>query len=311
MQKINIKDVVFNKEEDNDKPIIYVWCGLPWSDQKIHIKQVQDTVSAQCINDIEELFKFKANIFYKPNSRFGGFNTRDERVFTTKYIDKFGMNYRKVCIITVASPSECVYRDFRNSSSSYSSAERIDAIERRFDPPVYDEGWDEIIFLRDDSCKRLSRFYADYDYVHFNQDNPNHFRTLGGHMSACSNYVRYKSAEPDTRLYVAALFHDIGKIKTKTKVDKDGYLLNKSIYYDHHHVGAYEFMCYAMYEPKIYKTFSPMDLCDILNLINDHMVPFMEHWDTDPSAEKKFVKARGQWYADRIKLLHEADIASR
>lgn len=160
------------------------------------------------------------------------------------------------------------------------------------------EGWDDIKIYWNMgepnwSISELLK-YADG----FNQDNPHHDLTLGGHLRKCLDNI-----DPsDLVLGMAAILHDIGKPFTKTFKNKKGELSDIAHYYDHHLVGAYDAMFYLKSGG-----FKDEVILEICNYIQWHMQPYFMETD---KAKSKFIRLVGQDFYDKLTLLHQADKAA-
>ena len=104
-------------------------------------------------------------------------------------------------------------------------------------------------------------------------DNPYHKTDITTHMKLTANYAMkldgsgFGKSKDSIARYFAALYHDIGKYKTRT--EKDGI----THYYNHANVGAYDMMCFLTKRIKRCETYYKIFLL-IVTLINYHMKPF-------------------------------------
>lgn len=178
----------------------------------------------------------------------------------------------------------------------------IERMWRQFETPYYFEGWDEIeVFYslsHEESIKVFDNFYDNKEKTfYFNQDNSHHKLTLGEHMSNAADFVdSYGSV-----ITKAALFHDYGKLFTKTFFDKRGNASKDAHYYDHQNVGAYEiFSAYLGMDKK--------EIIEISALICYHMHPYF--WANNPKMEEKYRQLWGEDFYNKILLIHEADVAA-
>ena len=115
----------------------------------------------------------------------------------------------------------------------------------QFQMPYYYEGWDDIKVIK--TCDVETRFKDVHDaieaVVDFKQDNPNHKWNLGGHLSKAFDCALCHNYNKDVQR--AALYHDIGKIFTKTFVNHKGETTNVAHYYGHEGWSAYYLMLAA------------------------------------------------------------------
>lgn len=192
----------------------------------------------------------------------------------------------------------------------------FDVLQRmlhKFQIPIYQEGF-HFIFVEgynySDFSDSLYESNIPIDYrpyilldklKNFNQETHYHkFSLLEHSILAYEEVLRHtrKYGEKDFSLEQAALFHDLGKIKTKVKNDKGEYS-----YYGHANVGAYEFLQnldwlgFRCFEQAIY----------CVALINYHMEPF--GWE---EAKASTVEKKKRFFGDKmyndLMLLHKADM---
>lgn len=177
-------------------------------------------------------------------------------------------------------------------------------------PPDYSEGFDEIRIKCNygDSASRL-KYTQEYLFAptcgidFFDQENSHHNLTLGEHCRMAQKFIIENYPEKQM-LQVAALYHDNGKVFTKTRLNAKGEDDGQCHYYQHHCVGAYDFLFYA----------DTMGLDEkstiyISNLIYFHMHPYVS-WRNSEKAAKKAMKAMGQKMFEDVMRLHEADVAA-
>lgn len=167
------------------------------------------------------------------------------------------------------------------------------------------------VFRNDNYGDEVNRMKYTYTYLFdeahgidlMSQENSHHRLTLGAHCRAAEDFIKQKYPD-DKRLQLAALFHDNGKVFTKTRFNTRGEEDGQCHYYQHHCVGAYDFLLYADA-----MGVSDRDAIYISNLIYFHMHPFMS-WDKSEKSRRKAVKAIGQEMYDDIMKLHAADLAA-
>ena len=123
-------------------------------------------------------------------------------------------------------------------------------------------------------------------------DNPHHTLNILGHCAEAGKYI-YDKGQLD-EIWVAAMYHDIGKPYVKSFFDNKGSPCEHAHYYQHQCVGSY--MSYGMT--------SPIDgtsdrWVKIAWLISTHMDPFLN---------TKYYKNLPTYLKQKIDLLHEADV---
>lgn len=244
--------------------------------QELHKRIKQD------LSDGKNVIYDATNIHYKRRKAFLG------------EISKCGCE--KICYL-VATPYEIC--QLQNKGREREVPEHV--IKRMYTtfyiPQKY-EGWDDIqihwnMGEPNWSISELLK-YSDG----FNQDNPHHDLTLGGHLRKCLINI----SSSDYVLGMAAILHDIGKPFTKTFRNKKGELSDIAHYYDHHLVGAYNAMFYLKSSG-----FDDEAILEICNYIQWHMQPYFIETE---KARAKFVRLVGQEFYDKLMLLHQADQAA-
>lgn len=176
---------------------------------------------------------------------------------------------RKIAVVVWAKVEECIARD--NARERTVGTQVIEKMLRGFQPPYFDEGWDEIR-LEYTSGKYTANDYIDWiDCPH---DNPHHPNTVAEHTHKVVNCVYPVCAENEAPnaahlLHIVAFLHDIGKKHTKSFVNSKGETTDTAHYYDHHNVGSY----YTLgYEP--IQGLSVRNRLLVAWLVNAHMEPF-------------------------------------
>lgn len=192
----------------------------------------------------------------------------------------------------------------------------LDVLQRmlhKFQIPIYQEGF-HFIFVEGYNHSDFFDSFSEGKFPiscrplilldkmkNFNQETHYHkFSLLEHSILTYEEILRHtrKYGEKDLVLEQAALLHDLGKIKTKTKNDKGEYS-----YYGHANVGAYEFLRNLDYMGL--NCFEQAIYC--VALINYHMEPF--GWE---EAKTSTVEKKKEFFGDKmyndLMLLHKADI---
>lgn len=183
-----------------------------------------------------------------------------------------------------------------------------DVIERMYkhwNTPYWFEGWDSIeIHYCDDKRKHLFEWL--YEHRDYQQDNPHHTLSLGGHCLRAAELI------PDSnkyRLYCrrtmfsAMLIHDCGKPFCKKFENSKGEQTDIAHFYLHENVGAYNSLFFE-YPIGV----KPLDVSILVNL---HMKPY--YFEKDGGNEKlrnKYKKLWGIMLYKVVMRLHEADKAA-
>ena len=177
--------------------------------------------------------------------------------------------------------------------------ERIDAQMRRFDPPSFLEGWDEIRIIWHEG-----RFADPWlDGFVLDQSNKHHSLPLDEHMRQCARHAFELGASPE--VCFAAAIHDNGKRWTQTFENREGVKDGQAHYFGHDKYGAYQYLVHANSLRNILRPGDEGFDLYISWLIANHMRPYA--WEVSPSLEKKDLQAWGERIYKDIKDLHEAD----
>jgi predicted kinase len=180
---------------------------------------------------------------------------------------------------------------------------------KKFNMPFFEEGFNTITITGWKNFDKVTQ--DDYRYAEvnikgcahiinsmdeFHQDNPHHELTLGYHCDKVQTIVRNFS--DDKALITASLFHDIGKMYTKS-IDDNGI----SHYYGHAEVGTY----YLLQNLDALNGLGmrSVDVIKSLFYCNYHMRPF--DWKNEEIKEK-YKKLFGAEKYNNLWLLHNADI---
>lgn len=199
--------------------------------------------------------------------------------------------------IVVVTPFEKIYENNKNRVRKV--PEKV--IRRQlhqFEMPVYEEGFDGIIIYHP-----FGRMYSVLESLKmmkdFKQDNPNHSLDLLNHCaSTCSNLLLTET-DLDLNLLSAAMFHDIGKVFTKTFKNIKGEETDIAHYYSHNNVGSYFFLLI-----EFGSTMRNEDKIEIAQLICYHMQPY---FCKSEKAMKRWEERLGSELWEKILKLHEAD----
>lgn len=176
----------------------------------------------------------------------------------------------------------------------------IEKMYKNFCPPSFMEGYDKIkIVMSDYDTDRYSveNFLNVADI--FEQHNPHHTLTLGGHCRKTQKYVDSKGC--NKAMSFAALIHDNGKIFTASFINGKGEETEVMHFYQHHCTGAYDSAFYSKTQG-----FGNSDIIYIANLIYYHMHPLLQ-WKDEKSMARAKASMPEDFFND-IMLLHEGDV---
>lgn len=208
--------------------------------------------------------------------------TRQDRAYIISRCPKF---VKIECHIIWAPVEMCIERDEARERTV--DKDVIDRMVKRFHPPYYDEGIDEISVIVPTGFDK--DLYEDIlvDKLRIPHDNPHHSLNIYDHCHAAYDHV--KSVSDDQELRWAAWLHDIGKPYTKGFVDTHGNPCEYAHFYQHHNVGSWQ--SYGI------RNVTPL----VAWLIGNHMEPFFD---------SKYYKNLPPYLKEKIDKLHEADLAA-
>lgn len=157
-----------------------------------------------------------------------------------KMLDNSGIDCEKRVFVVICTPTSIMNR-MKNRERKVP----MEVIHRQigqFQMPYYYEGWDDIQVVR--TCDEDERatdinFLLD-KMIDFKQDNPHHSMDLLGHLESAMNYAVLHGYSKNVGK--AALYHDIGKVFTKTFVNHKGETTDVAHYYGHEGWSAYYIM---------------------------------------------------------------------
>ena len=195
--------------------------------------------------------------------------------------------------VVFATPIEkCIERN--NARDRKVPEEVIHSMACRFELPLTNEGFDDIVYNYDNSefydpIKEFAKMRG------FNQDNPNHTETLDVHCFKACTYLLDKTTNKE--LLTAALFHDLGKYYVAKYNEEKGY----TQFIGHENYGAYR--CLTTNFP------SPISPVGVALYVNYHM----EIFRLKDAKEKSFNKHKNLFkpeFWNNLELLREADLSS-
>ena len=216
-------------------------------------------------------------------------------------ISKF--NPHTICVLVPKSFEDCIADNAKRERNV--PDEVIRRMICNFWVPQSYEGWDEIQIVAPFNQGKSNLAELRDFYNNFDQENKHHSLSLGSHMAETTNYLKNNHGiEEGSNLHLAAFWHDMGKPFTKTFERKNGTSDGNAHYYNHHNVGAYQFLVMANeYEAEA------STMLSICNFIQWHMRPY-DIERSGGNGRDKFIKLVGREFYDDLMLLHEADKAA-
>ena len=164
-----------------------------------------------------------------------------------------------VAVLVLCPVDECIERDALRNRTVGEAV--INKMLYNYQPPSYYEGFRTLEYHYTGNYINIEELLGQtWD---FDQKNHHHSLTLGGHMSKTAALV-----EDDFMVNLAARYHDIGKLFVQT-FDEDG----EAHYKNHHHVGAYLWLCSALARDWIFNDMS-YAVQYVAQLICWHMQPY-------------------------------------
>lgn len=180
----------------------------------------------------------------------------------------------------------------------------IESQIRQFQVPSFSEGWDAITLV----CGGRYNYNIFEKFGNTPHDNPNHSLSIEEHMRTSLREASKMTSEQ--WILDAAAFHDIGKLYSKSFLDRDGNKTKEAHYYNHEYIGAYLYLLYMTSYEATYGL--PIDLkknarlLDTAFLIQHHM----RHYVCDESSMKRFYKKIGTKMMKALKIVEQADEAA-
>lgn len=237
-------------------------------------------------------------------------------------IVKQNKEYMRNAVIIGTTFEQCLKnnQDRANKGGRFVPPEVIDKMYHQYEPPHTFEGFNRIEvyypFIKpylhiEDTIKEAKKISHDCE--------PYHHYSIGTHMNRASKMAKMdiKKGKLDTLFFdeyadyyksilpTILLFHDIGKIKTKTFFDKKGNVSEKAHYYCHSNIGAYDYMFYS--KGTEYDATKDHFDYNIAAAIAYHMYPYQ--WKEEKTKEK-YYKLWGFRFYNLIKAVNIYDLKS-
>lgn len=208
----------------------------------------------------------------------------------------------KKCILVLAPREVCLERNSKRDALCRVPDDVMEDTFKRFECPVYAEGWDEIVpFVSSEEYKFPFEMTKG-----FSQDNPHHTLDLFGHMESAKNFAIENGYSK--RLVRLAFYHDIGKFYTKTFFTYKGEPCETAHFYGHENYSAFLYiteMCCG-------KELSKEEFDEILYdtaLIGAHMRP-LNAWLGSEKAKERDIEFYGENFIHDLELLNKADASA-
>lgn len=246
--------------------------------------------------------RIKENLNNNKNVIFDATNLSYKR--RMNWLDKLHDHKTHMVAILVATPyEECIERNLKRERKV--PEEVIKNMYYNFYVPQYCEGFSEIIVEYNSDYK-----FTFEDLKDISQDNPHHRLSVLEHCKMAEKYSSDLASEKGVctthTIVLAALLHDIGKLKTKTFINTKGEETEIGHFYNHEKVGAYDSLFYETIKTELQSQVGlrVVIALRIIKLIQWHMLLWL---DLSDKSIKKYKKFLGSFFWYDLQLLHIAD----
>lgn len=215
-----------------------------------------------------------------------------------------------VAILVLASERDILERNAARDTGVRVPDNVIAQQLRAFRLPMRTEGYDQIDIVRTSTNTDI----PDQGMLsRFDQQNPHHTLTLGDHMTAVRDETLRLCRATDMEdhevddLVLAAAWHDIGKLRTKTFRCASGRPSDIAHYYGHENVGAHMMMAEIL--PELMPDADTNRMLRIATLVEWHMRPYF--WNTgNGKAQRRDDRFLTKGMRRELEILHTADVTS-
>lgn len=206
------------------------------------------------------------------------------------------------CVLVITPLEVCQERNALRRMAQRAPERDMRKMLSAFECPWYGEGWDEIVPVPwPEPCRVPLEAMVGFD-----QENPHHSRTLDGHARAAVAYCREKGWSE--MLQRVALYHDVGKLWTKSRETVHGDVSENAHYRSHENWGAYVYLTERVCGQALTEAEFRQALYETC-LINSHMRPLMV-WQESKKSRRRDVRIFGEAFIRDLEALHEADRAA-
>ena len=190
---------------------------------------------------------------------------------------------------------ECLTRNNSRQGLAVVPDDSMLKMLKNFQIPMEYEKYDEMHWIKTTKGQPVKNFIEQMKG--FDQESYHHHHDLYTHSLKTKDYICHNTSSNNAELCTAALYHDIGKLMTKTFTNMKGETTDTAHYYGHENAGAYLFLSN--------ETALSFDTqLNVAKYINWHMRPFQ--WTTYKIIQKD-TELLGQGFIDDITLLNQAD----
>ena len=215
-----------------------------------------------------------------------------------------------IALLVLATERDMLERNGRRKDPEHVPEEVMSQQLRAFRLPMPAEGYDRIEVVRTSDRTEVP---DERTLTEFDQENPHHTMTLGAHMRAVEKRTRHLCADAEMdeteaeELAMAAAWHDVGKLRTKTFKSTSGRVSRIAHYYGHENVGAHMLMSEIL--PALMPDTEDEAMLRIATLVEWHMRPYVWTSGTERALRRdmRFLDAH---MMRKLQILHEADVSS-
>lgn len=254
------------------------------------------TQNARVFEEVEKRIKeglLKGNVIYDATN----INYKKRRAFLQK-LNK--MQVRKIAVLIATPYEECLRRNAKRERKV--PEEVIKRMYFNFYIPQYYEGFDDIQIKYNSDYM----FFFD-DLEDMEQDNPHHTLTVLKHCKRVEEIINKATIVPYWLMFSARL-HDIGKLKTKTFINKKGEETEIAHFYDHEKVSAYDSLFYVNLRGILELENDTNMVLETLKLIQWHMIM---HFKMSDKTITKYKNMLGEGFWEDLEKLHKADCEAK
>lgn len=302
---------------------LYMMVGLPASGKSTIAKQIAESEKAivvssdelrkELLGDINDQSQ-NARIFEEVEKRIKdglqrgnvvydacNINYKKRRAFLQR-LNK--MEVEKIAVLVATPYEECLERNAQRERKV--PEEVIKRMYYSFYIPQKYEGFDFVYIKYNDG-----HIFTFDNLQDISQDNPHHTLTVLEHCEKVYELLHDKRNTTESlSIRTAGLLHDIGKLKTKTFINKRGEMTDIAHFYDHEKVSAYDSLFYDVIVMLVNgdNQESVDTAIRILNLIQWHM---LLHFNLSEKTKAKYKNMLGKDTWKDLEILHKADCEGR
>jgi len=301
---------------------MYMMIGLPASGKSTIAKQISESEGAIIVSS-DEIRKEMGDendqtnnekVFKEVEKRLKEYLSQGKDVI----FDATNINYKrrrdwlnrfnkfdieKIAVLVATTYEECLERNDKRKRRVPEGV--IERMYFNFYVPQYYEGFDDIQIKYNSNYCLTENDFRIHDIP---QDNPHHTLTVHSHCDRASKIIVLlleglgEKLIDNISLQLAAAWHDIGKLKTKTFVNTKGETTEIAHFYNHEKVGAYDVL-FVNNAP-----IKPVNILEVVKLIQWHM---LLHLDLSEKTKNKYKNMLGEETWRDLEILHKADLEAR